>query len=75
MSQHVDVPKVLTGAGGWQGEVVRISDWYTQRRAVLLEPMQYNDIRTLDVILRLKPDAANPLLINQRVRVRLAGEK
>jgi membrane fusion protein (multidrug efflux system) len=75
VGQKADITDDITGSGEWHGEVTRISDWYTQRRAVLLEPMQYNDIRTLEVIIRLKPDAKNPLRINQRVRVKLAGER
>ncbi len=75
IGQKAEITDDITGAGDWKGEVIRISDWFTQRRAVLLEPMQYNDVRTLEVILRLQPDAKNPLRINQRVRVRLAEEK
>jgi hypothetical protein len=36
--------------------------------------MQYNDIRTLEVIIRLKHDPKNALRINQRVRVKLDGK-
>lgn len=74
IGQKATITDDMTGSGNWEGEVARISDWFTQRRAVLLEPMQYNDIRTLEVILKLKPDTKNPLRINQRVRVQLAGE-
>ena len=74
VGQKAEITDDMTGSGEWHGEVMRISDWFTQRRAVLLEPMQYNDIRTLEVIIRMKPDAKNPLRINQRVRVKLAGE-
>jgi multidrug resistance efflux pump len=64
-----------TGGGEWQGEVIRVSDWYTQRRSVTLEPLQFNDVRTLEVIIRVKPDAKNPLRIGQRMRVMLEGSK
>jgi multidrug resistance efflux pump len=64
-----------TGGGEWQGEVARVSDWYTQRRSVTLEPLQFNDVRTLEVIIRVKPDAKNPLRIGQRMRVTLEGGK
>jgi multidrug resistance efflux pump len=54
----------------WRGKVVRISDWYSRRRSVQLEPLQYNDVRTLEVILSLEPSTkALPLRIRQRVRV------
>jgi HlyD family secretion protein len=58
------------GEGSWSGHVIRISDWYTQRRSVMPEPLQYNDARTLECIIEL--DADQPALrIGQRVRVTL----
>ncbi len=74
IGQKVRISDDITGAGDWQGEVRRISNWFTQRRAVLLEPMQYNDIRTLEVIISLKDDPKNTLRINQRVRVKLGKD-
>lgn len=54
----------------WKGKVVRISDWFTHRRSILLEPLQFNDVRTLECIIELDPN--QPLLrIGQRVRVQL----
>jgi multidrug resistance efflux pump len=73
--QKATISDDITGLGEWHGEVLRISDWYMPRRAVLLEPMQYNDIRTLEVILRLENNPKDPLRINQRVRVRLEGQQ
>ncbi len=52
----------------WRGKVVRVSDWYTHRRSILQEPLQFNDVRTLECIVELDPDQA-PLRIGQRVRV------
>jgi multidrug resistance efflux pump len=58
------------GEGSWSGHVIRISDWYTQRRSVMPEPLQYNDARTLECIIEL--DAGQPAMrIGQRVRVTL----
>jgi len=71
----VTITDDVTSQGSWKGEVTRISEWFTQRRAVILEPMQYNDVRTLEVIIKVKPDPSQPLRINQRVRVKLEGEK
>ena len=64
-----------TGGGEWQGEVIRVSDWYTQRRSVTMEPLQFNDVRTLEVIIRVKPDPRHPLRIGQRMRVLLDAMK
>ncbi len=54
----------------WRGKVVRISDWYTHRRSILLEPLQFNDVRTLECIIQLDADQPTPR-IGQRVRVLL----
>jgi len=58
------------GGGEWQGEVVRVSDWYAQRRSLLLEPLQFNDVRTLECIVQIDPSSSTPR-IGQRVRVTL----
>jgi multidrug resistance efflux pump len=59
-----------TGEGSWAGRVIRISDWYTQRRSVMPEALQYNDARTLETIIEL--DAGQPALrFGQRVRITL----
>jgi multidrug resistance efflux pump len=58
------------GGRSWKGQVMRISDWYTQRRSVSLEPSQFNDVRTLECLIALDPGQA-PLRIGQRVRVTL----
>jgi multidrug resistance efflux pump len=54
--------------GAWEGRVVRISDWYTQRRSILLDPLQFNDVRTLECIIEIAPGPVPPR-IGQRVRV------
>jgi multidrug resistance efflux pump len=57
----------------WKGRVTSLSDWYTQRRSVLQEPLQVNDVRTLECLIALDP-AQPPLRIGQRVRV-MIGRK
>ena len=54
----------------WSGKVRRVSDWYTHRRSILQEPLQFNDVRTLEVIIQLDNPPAD-LKIGQRVRVTL----
>jgi len=61
----------------WHGKVVHISDWYTHRRSIVQEPLQFNDVRTLECIIQIDPHAQMPK-IGQRVRVMLgsaAGQK
>lgn len=50
------------------GSVLSISDWFTQRRTILQEPLQFNDARTLEVIIATE-QGGPPLRIGQRVRV------
>jgi hypothetical protein len=55
--------------------VLRVSHWHTNRRSIQLEPLKFNDVRTLEVIIRPKPDKKNPLRIGQRLRVMLERGK
>jgi multidrug resistance efflux pump len=73
LGQKATVEDESVGGGKWTGTVIGVSDWYTQRRDVRLEPMQFNDVRTLEVIIRLDGEGTSPLRINQRVRVKLDG--
>jgi multidrug resistance efflux pump len=54
----------------WTGKVKRVSDWYAHRRSIRQEPLQFNDVRTLEVIVALD-DPPPALKIGQRVRVTL----
>jgi multidrug resistance efflux pump len=56
-------------AGGtWHGHVMRVADWYTQRRLVNEEQLQLKDVRTLECLIALDTGQP-PLRIGQRVRV------
>jgi multidrug resistance efflux pump len=70
LHQEAAIQDDATGGGRWTGTVERISDWYTQRRSILLEPLQFNDVRTLECIIRLT-GSLEGLRIGQRVRVTL----
>lgn len=54
----------------WQGKVERIANWVTQRRSVLHEPLEFTDVRTVEVLIALD-SGQPPLRIGQRVRVRI----
>ena len=70
IGQSASIRDDSSGEGSWTGHVIRISDWYTQRRVIMPEPLQYNDVRTLECIIEM--DAGQPALrIGQRVRVTL----
>jgi len=57
----------------WHGKVERVSDWFTKRRSVLHEPLQLNDVRTLECIVQVE-SGSTPLRIGQRVRVIIGQE-
>jgi hypothetical protein len=77
---HVTVGKPArieddTRAGkSWKGKVIRVSDWYTHRRSVHLEPLNYNDVRTLECIVSIDPGQSH-LRIGQRVRVFIGRDR
>jgi multidrug resistance efflux pump len=58
-----------TGAS-WAGKVLEISGWFSKRRSVLLEPTQFNDVRTLECIISVEAQQKG-LRIGQRVRVKI----
>jgi multidrug resistance efflux pump len=60
-----------TNSTVYRGKVTRISDWFSHRRSMLQEPMQFNDVRTLECIITLDPGEKSTLRIGQRVRVTL----
>ena len=68
--QTAEIQDDARAGSKWNGNVRRVSDWYTPRRSILMEPLQFNDIRTLEVIIDLDNPPAN-LKIGQRVRVTL----
>ena len=55
----------------WRGRVRSVSDWFTHKRNIMLEPFMINDVRTLECIIDLPETAGRTpgLRIGQRVRV------
>jgi multidrug resistance efflux pump len=58
----------------WRGHVMRLSDWYTQRREIAEEQLQLKDVRTLECLIVLDPGQP-PLRIGQRVRVTITRKE
>jgi len=52
----------------WTGRVTRVGDWFTQKRNIIADPGQVNDVRTMECIIALDPNQP-PLKINQQVVV------
>jgi multidrug resistance efflux pump len=57
-----------------RGRVRRLSDWYSHRRSIWQDPMQNNDVRTLECLIDVDPGQWS-LRIGQRVLVQIAVEK
>jgi len=70
LNQEAEIEDDSRNGGAWKGRVIRISDWYTQRRSILMDPLQFNDVRTLECILAVEEGSDKPVRIGQRVRVR-----
>jgi multidrug resistance efflux pump len=66
---HDDSRSSLT----WRGKVRRLSDWYSHRRSIWQEPLQHNDVRTLECIIDLEPGQP-PLRIGQRLLVEVVPQ-
>jgi multidrug resistance efflux pump len=72
LDQSADIEDDTRTSPKWHGKVVRLSDWYSHRRSMLLEPLEYNDVRTIEALIEIDP--ATPLRIGQRVRVTLESK-
>jgi multidrug resistance efflux pump len=59
----VDETKLGTGV------VERVSLWISHRRSLIDEPLQRNDVRTLECLVQFRPDDGGGLRIGERVRV------
>ena len=54
----------------WHGKVARISDWSTRRRSILQDPVELQDVRTLECI--IEPETGARLRIGQKMRVTIS---
>lgn len=54
----------------WTGTVTSVAGWVAQRRALVLEPGEISDVRTVECVVGLAA-GGDPLWIGQRMRVRI----
>jgi len=59
---RIDAPKIT-------GKVKSIAKWVAQRRTMILDPGEINDVRTVECVIELDDDAN--LVIGQRMRIRV----
>ncbi|HEV3237857.1 MAG TPA: HlyD family secretion protein, partial [Gemmataceae bacterium] len=57
----------------WQGRVLRIADWYMQRRNLTYDTTQFRDTRTIECLVAFDTGQTEPRL-GQRVRVTMGGQ-
>jgi multidrug resistance efflux pump len=53
----------------WMGQVKSVSRWVANRRTIILDPGEINDVRTVECVVELETD--QDLVIGQRMRVRI----
>jgi multidrug resistance efflux pump len=53
----------------WQGKVKSVARWVANRRTIILDPGEINDVRTVECVVELETD--QDLVIGQRMRVRI----
>jgi multidrug resistance efflux pump len=68
VGQPADLEDDSRSGTTWRGHVMRIADWYAQRRLVAEEQLQLKDVRTLECLIALEPGQES-VRIGQRVRV------
>jgi multidrug resistance efflux pump len=57
----------------WTGKVQSLGQVVAPRKAILLEPGERNDVRTVECVIAIDGDTSG-LLVGQRMRVRIVGE-
>lgn len=58
----------------WAGRVESVAGWVATRRAIILDPGELNDVRTVECVVSVDPPASD-LWIGQRMRVRVTRGK
>ena len=69
VGQTVDIEDDTYHGKTWTGTVDKISEWYAPTRTPVMEPFRYNDVRTLEII--IKVNDATGYRNGQRVRAKV----
>jgi multidrug resistance efflux pump len=67
VDQRVRIEDDVRAGASWRGKVLRMADWYSQRRGITDEPTLARDVRTVECLVGLEEPL--PLRLGQRVRV------
>jgi multidrug resistance efflux pump len=73
VGQAVEIVDDTYNGPKWDGEVMKLSKWYAMTRSAVIEPLRYNDVRTLECLIRITSTKDNPntMYIGQRVRAKI----
>jgi HlyD family secretion protein len=76
VNQSARIVDDLDSSRTWTGRVVRISDWYTQRRAILQEAPTLHDVRTVECLIALDQGQPQPRLgLRVEITIRSGTER
>ena len=74
VGQHASIQDDTDASQTWKGKVVRVSSWYTHRRSIMQEPLQLNDVRTLECIVAFDDPDPPGIRIGQRMLIKIGEE-
>ncbi|HEX3313331.1 MAG TPA: HlyD family efflux transporter periplasmic adaptor subunit [Gemmataceae bacterium] len=58
----------------WKGRIEHLAPWFTQKRNMIVEPFNYNDVRYMECVVKVLDEGKYPLRVGQRVRVRIPSQ-
>ena len=58
----------------WKGHIEHLAPWFTQKRNMIVEPFNYNDVRYMECVVKVFPEGQYPLRVGQRVRVKIPSQ-
>jgi multidrug resistance efflux pump len=70
VTQDVEIEDDTNSGPKWKGKVKSLAKWYAPTRSPVIEPLRYNDVRTLDCVMTIT-EGDSPKLIGQRVRAKV----
>ena len=68
--EEVEIEDDTNSGPKWKGKVKSVAKWYAPTRSPVIEPLRYNDVRTLDCVIAITEGDSNKL-IGQRVRAKV----
>jgi multidrug resistance efflux pump len=74
VGQRAEIEDDFVGQGPtWHGRVIRVAEWFAQRRTIMPDSPTFQDVRTMECTVQINPGQP-PIRLGQRVRVKLFGK-